>query len=112
MALEKEWRMAKGYVEYTLALVPIVQWRGMQLDPANMMEEEIPFLRERRRRPKINNFDMKIMLWNVRGAGNENFKHNFRELVKCHKPTIAILTETRVSEWRALEVMESLSFNG
>ncbi|KAI8023041.1 hypothetical protein LOK49_LG03G03748 [Camellia lanceoleosa] len=37
-----------------------------------------------------------MMFWNCRGAGNNAFKHNMRELIKSHKPTILILMETKI----------------
>lgn len=38
-----------------------------------------------------------ILVWNCRGAGNERFRRNFRDLVSLHKPQIVALLETKVS---------------
>ncbi|KAI7991201.1 hypothetical protein LOK49_LG12G00888 [Camellia lanceoleosa] len=39
---------------------------------------------------------MKILIWNCRGAGNNTFKRNLRELLNIHKPEILVLMETKV----------------
>ncbi|KAI8027869.1 hypothetical protein LOK49_LG02G01070 [Camellia lanceoleosa] len=40
---------------------------------------------------------MKILIWNCRGAGNNTFKRNLRELIRTHKPEILALMETKVT---------------
>ncbi|KAI8008446.1 hypothetical protein LOK49_LG07G02243 [Camellia lanceoleosa] len=37
-----------------------------------------------------------LMFWNCRGAGNNAFKCNMRELIKSHHPSILILMETKI----------------
>ncbi|XP_028123763.1 uncharacterized protein LOC114320887 [Camellia sinensis] len=39
---------------------------------------------------------LKLLFWNCRGAGNNNFKRNFVEIIRTHKPEIIILMETKV----------------
>lgn len=39
----------------------------------------------------------KIIVWNCRGAGNERFKSNFRDMTNQHKPEMVALLETKVS---------------
>ncbi|GMY12064.1 receptor like protein 30 [Fagus crenata] len=46
-----------------------------------------------------------------RGAGNPNFRRNFAELLRSHRPSIAILVETRVSGQRAEDISSMLGFN-
>ena len=38
-----------------------------------------------------------ILSWNCRGAGNEDFRNSFTELIRVHKPDLVILIETKVS---------------
>ncbi|KAI7996413.1 hypothetical protein LOK49_LG10G01686 [Camellia lanceoleosa] len=40
---------------------------------------------------------LKLLFWNCRGAGNNNFKRNFVEIIRTHKPEIIILMETKVT---------------
>lgn len=44
--------------------------------------------------PVMNSLNM--MFWNCRGAGNNAFKRNMRELLNTHKPAILILMETKI----------------
>ncbi|KAL7245395.1 hypothetical protein ACSBR2_000677 [Camellia fascicularis] len=39
---------------------------------------------------------MDMLFWNCRGAGNNKFKRNIKELIKIHKPDILVLMETKV----------------
>ncbi|KAI8026101.1 hypothetical protein LOK49_LG02G00496 [Camellia lanceoleosa] len=39
---------------------------------------------------------MDMLFWNCRGAGNNKFKGNIKELIKIHKPDILVLMETKV----------------
>lgn len=50
--------------------------------------------------PLDSNFLMdgyKILIWNCRGAGNDRFKNNFREIVRQHSPEIVAILEPKVS---------------
>lgn len=38
-----------------------------------------------------------ILTWNCRGAGNDNFKRNFRDIIHEHKPEVIALLETKVA---------------
>ncbi|KAI8014297.1 hypothetical protein LOK49_LG05G01952 [Camellia lanceoleosa] len=40
---------------------------------------------------------LKLLSWNCRGADNNNFKRNFVEIIRAHKPEIIILMETKVT---------------
>ncbi|KAI8524132.1 hypothetical protein RHMOL_Rhmol13G0126200 [Rhododendron molle] len=37
-----------------------------------------------------------ILVWNCRGAGNDNFKRNFRDITNQHKPEVVALLKTKV----------------
>ena len=54
---------------------------------------------------------MRILVWNCRGAGNPNFRRNFAELIRSHRPSIAVLVETRISGHRAEDISSNLGFN-
>lgn len=38
----------------------------------------------------------KMLVWNCRGAGNNNFQANFTALVNIHNPVVVALLETKV----------------
>ncbi|KAJ8446074.1 hypothetical protein Cgig2_017576 [Carnegiea gigantea] len=46
--------------------------------------------------PRWNN-SMKLLIWNIRGAGNNNFLNVIKEHIRMHKPQIIALLETHVS---------------
>jgi hypothetical protein len=54
---------------------------------------------------------MRILVWNCRGAGNPNFCRNFADLLRSHRPSIAVLVETRISGQRAEDISSMLGFN-
>ncbi|XP_033515561.1 uncharacterized protein [Nicotiana tomentosiformis] len=37
-----------------------------------------------------------IIIWNIRGGNNDNFRVNFREMIDTHKPCMVTLLETRM----------------
>lgn len=53
---------------------------------------------------------MNINSWNVRGATGTDFRTVFREMVSSCRPDLFILTETRLSDYRANSVISSLGF--
>lgn len=53
---------------------------------------------------------MNILMWNCRGADNQDFIHAFKDMIAYHKPTIVILTETKLAGSRALSTVETLGF--
>ena len=53
---------------------------------------------------------MKILIWNCKGAGNLFFRHSFFDLIRSHRPTIAVIMETRIFGQRAEDVSFSLGF--
>ncbi|XP_027114526.1 uncharacterized protein [Coffea arabica] len=54
---------------------------------------------------------MKLLLWNVRGAGHPGFRNHFLQLVQEHHPGIAILVETKLHGERAREICSNLPFD-
>lgn len=57
--------------------------------------------------PQLDLLSMDLLIWNCRGAGNNKFKRNMRDLVQIHKPDLVVLMETKV-EFKAM----GLFFNG
>lgn len=58
------------------------------------------------------NMSIKIMIWNVQGAGSQNFLTMIRELVRVNKPTIMALVETHISGETATKICEKIGFSG
>ncbi|OMO73242.1 reverse transcriptase [Corchorus capsularis] len=56
--------------------------------------------------------DMKILIWNCRGAANSEFKRVFTDLVRTNRPSICFLAETKISGDIANRVVASLGFGG
>lgn len=54
---------------------------------------------------------MKVLVWNCRGVGNNNFRHNFTELTRIHCPSITVLVETKIFGQRAVDVSSILGFD-
>lgn len=55
---------------------------------------------------------MSIVAWNVRGAGNEKFLRNIKDLINSSEPDLLVLTETRTTEERAEDILPLLdTFN-
>ncbi|XP_023878054.1 uncharacterized protein LOC111990509 [Quercus suber] len=55
---------------------------------------------------------MNILMWNCRGALNLDFKRRVFEMVVNHRPSIMVITETRVGGSRAEKIIEALPFDG
>ncbi|XP_026385363.1 uncharacterized protein LOC113280965 isoform X1 [Papaver somniferum] len=58
----------------------------------------------------INNFSMKILVWNCRGAARPSLVRVMKNLIKRHKPTIVDLLETRVLASHAAGIVGRLGF--
>ena len=54
---------------------------------------------------------IKILVWNCRGAGNSNFRRNFLNLNRLHRPSIVVIMETRISSARANDLSFNLGFD-
>ena len=55
---------------------------------------------------------MNILIWNCRGAMKPQFRKTVMDLVEWHSPLLMVITETRMSGARAVEMIESLLFDG
>jgi len=53
---------------------------------------------------------IKILAWNVQGAGSREFLNILREHLRMHRPSIIALFETRLSGPRAQQVCERIGF--
>ena len=53
-----------------------------------------------------------ILIWNCRGAMKPQFRNTVMDLVEWHTPMLMVITETRMSGARAIEMIESLPFDG
>ncbi|KAJ8430840.1 LOW QUALITY PROTEIN: hypothetical protein Cgig2_034167 [Carnegiea gigantea] len=57
----------------------------------------------------VNNFT--IHVWNVQGAGGDNFLHTLKEIIRRYDPKIVALVETRISGDRVEQVCRKIGFN-
>ena len=55
---------------------------------------------------------MNILILNCRGAMKPLFRKTIMDLVAWHSPIIMVITETRLSSARAMEIIETLPFDG
>ena len=55
---------------------------------------------------------MNILLWNCRGALNADFVRIIFEMAINHRPSIMVVTETRVGGDKARKIIEGLPFDG
>ncbi|OMO98612.1 Endonuclease/exonuclease/phosphatase, partial [Corchorus olitorius] len=55
--------------------------------------------------------DLKILVWNCRGAASSEFKQTFMDMIRIHRPSICILSETKVSGEVAERISGSLGFD-
>ncbi|GLT49929.1 hypothetical protein SLA2020_234520 [Shorea laevis] len=49
-------------------------------------------------------WSIKVFSWNCRGAANEEFKRNVREIIREHNPRLFVIMETKLNGDRAIEV--------
>ena len=55
---------------------------------------------------------MNILMWNCKGALNPDFKRRIFEMTVNHRPSIMVITETRVGGDRAEDIISGLPFDG
>ena len=55
---------------------------------------------------------MNVLLWNCRGALNQDFPRRIFEMAINHRPAIFVVTETRVGGDRAAKIIDGLPFDG
>lgn len=53
---------------------------------------------------------MRILSWNVRVAGQKDFKQELKALIQSHDPDILILMKTRINVGKALLIFEISQF--
>lgn len=58
------------------------------------------------------NMSIKIMIWNVQGAGSQAFLTMLREVIRINNPTILALVETHISGETAQKVCDRIGFSG
>ncbi|KAL8151163.1 hypothetical protein V2J09_020971 [Rumex salicifolius] len=56
--------------------------------------------------------DIKVITWNVQGAGSREIMIKLKEHVRIHDPTILILLEKRMSGLQADKVCDTIGFEG
>ena len=54
---------------------------------------------------------MNILIWNCRGAMKPLYRKTVMDLVAWHSPIIMVITETRLSGARVMEIIETLPFD-
>jgi hypothetical protein len=54
---------------------------------------------------------MNILIWNCRGSMKPKFKSTWLDLVSWHRPTMVIVTETRMGGQKAEAIIRSLLFD-
>ncbi|XP_021765748.1 uncharacterized protein LOC110730268 isoform X1 [Chenopodium quinoa] len=86
------------------------QWedRKMALPPIPPTELKEEYLSP----PSFPNLNMKVVLWNVRGATRNDFIPHAWDIIATHKPSIFIILEAKSNGVRALEVSRMLGFDG
>lgn len=52
---------------------------------------------------------MRILNWNIRGAGRKGFLAQLKYLLSTHKPDILALTETRVNSSKAWNIISIIN---
>ena len=55
---------------------------------------------------------MNILIWNCKGAMKPLFRKIVMDLVAWHSPIIMVIMETRLIGARAMEIIETLPFDG
>ena len=53
---------------------------------------------------------MKIVVWNIRGAGHPDFVSQVKKLSRKFSPDILFLSETKVNANRSLDILPELQF--
>lgn len=106
-------RLEVGALEYNVFCDPFTNWE--EIRPQITMQE---FESDSDESSGLNFYcssypimkPINILAWNVRGAGNAEFRRSFFDLIGRHKPNVVLLTETRVGGDRASSIINSLGF--
>ncbi|KAL8152729.1 LOW QUALITY PROTEIN: hypothetical protein V2J09_010489 [Rumex salicifolius] len=54
---------------------------------------------------------LKIISWKVQGAGNKQFLHSLKDIIRMNDPTILVLLETRISRSLVEKVCSQIGFD-
>lgn len=60
----------------------------------------------------MNQYQIKIMLWNCCGAGNNAFVHVFNHYIRENQPTMLIIMKTRIEPGILCKKFSQLGFDG
>ena len=55
---------------------------------------------------------MNILIWNCKGAMKPSFRSSIYDLTSFHSPGIIVVTETRISNSKANDILRSLPYDG
>lgn len=55
-------------------------------------------------------FKMRILSWNIRGAGRKKFLAQLKHLVSCYMPDVLVLMETKVASSKASNIISKINF--
>lgn len=55
-------------------------------------------------------FKMRILSWNIRGAGRKGFLAQLKHLVSCYMPDVLVLMETKVASSKASNIISKINF--
>ncbi|XP_021717685.1 uncharacterized protein LOC110685467 [Chenopodium quinoa] len=58
------------------------------------------------------NMSLKIMMWNVQGAGKQAFLPTLREIIRINNPNVLALVENHISGERAQKICDKIGFSG
>lgn len=73
----------------SLRKFPPFSQAGIQITPPN--NNHLPM-----------NRPINLVVWNIHGANNEEFKRNFRDLINTHNPCMVALLETKMADHTSL----------
>lgn len=87
-------------MRYTMVLMPTTLDQMTNLLPQHLIQEENLHLLS----------NMIILLQNYRGAGEQEFLLNFKELISINKPDLVILTETKITQEKDAQIIPTLGY--
>lgn len=53
---------------------------------------------------------MKILSWNIRGAGKKGSLTQLKHVIDCNKPEVLVLMETRINSSKACKLISKTNF--
>ncbi|KAL9242086.1 hypothetical protein vseg_016122 [Gypsophila vaccaria] len=107
--------MTQGEVVRML-ITPLFMSRGLHLDLMNanipLSDFSIVNLMDRHQTRITKPHAIRVMTWNVQGAGNQAFLTMLHKLIRAHKPHILALFKTHISGHAAQNLCDYLKFRG